>query len=163
MTYQATTPKSTRRKYFKSFAWLAVVALIVIGCWPRGGNWFSIIDVKVPNSAIVSHESYPTDTGGEDLIVLQLSPTQMQSFLAQLKTKRHFRLAPAGNASSSTGSAINGLAPINKFFSSVPPRAQNGSLQIQHGEGSSKWFILCSFAIDHVTGRVWFYAWSVYN
>ncbi len=153
------SPKPALRKYLKLAAALAFVGVIVVGCWPGNGNWFSRIDVQVPNSAIVSHENAPSLTGDEEFIVLQLSPAQLRALLTQFKTKRDFAMGPTRKTSSSAWPTEQ----QRNFFSSVPPRAQSGGFRFDHVKTSPSWPTFCSFSVDKSTGRIWFYAWSVYN
>ena len=96
-------------------------------------------------------------------MLFQLSPAQASALLAQFNTKHASSLGGL-TIPTSPGAPDKGLAPVNKFFSSVPASAQNGSFRVDNGEESAHpWPIFCWYSFDRETGRMWFYAWSVYN
>ncbi len=138
-----------------------VAALIVWAFTGRSGNYFSSINVKVPDSAIVTHQNDSSLTGDEDVTLLRMSPPQLAALLSQFKTKQDFVWAPR------TTTPMPPTLPLSamkkRFFSGVSRGAQSGSFRFDHKETSPPWPTLCWFSVDQTTGRVWFYGWSVYN
>jgi len=145
-----------------SLSVLLFVGLVVRGYSPGTDGYLADLGLNVPTSAVVSHDNYPSLTDDEDLLIIQLTPSQIPSLLSQLKTKRGFGLAPIGTRA---GTAVqNGLAPTKSFFAGVPKRARVGGFRVDHDKGEPhEWPTFCDFAVDQTTGRVWIYGWSPDN
>lgn len=149
---------------FKRWVKIGVVGALGVGLGARScasrGNYFASIGVQVPNSAIVSHQSFPSLTGNEDIIALKMSPAQITATLKQFRTKSNYGLSAPGKIELPLTGNGSADASWKKFLSGVPPRIQNGYFEIHRGPEDNT---LCWFYLDKPTGRVWFYGWDVYN
>ncbi|BCM90248.1 hypothetical protein IAD21_02099 [Abditibacteriota bacterium] len=139
--------KITPFKVLFSVGALVFVGLAVRGCTPTANPYLLDLGIAVPNSAVLSHQNYPSLMGDEDLLVLQVPPSQVPSLMAQFKKKRDYDSAPFATS-------INGLAPTKQFFARVPRQSLVGTFRVDHKESSPAWPTFCSFAIDPSTGKV---------
>ncbi len=148
--------KVTPFKVLLAISVLAFVGLAVRGCTPEINPYLLDLGITVQNAAVISHQNYPSLTGDEDLLMLQLPPSQIPSLMAQFKKERDYDSAPFATS-------IGGLAPKKQFFARVPKKALMATFRVDHTESKPSWPTFCSFAVDKSTGKVWFYGWSVYN
>ena len=145
----------------KLIKWLGLsgVSVLLVFFVARGcaatRNPLAFIDVNAQNIQVVEHESSGTLTDNHDSMVLQTTPQQISAILAQFKKHARFTLIPISQTASTKGTGS---------FSTVPPSAQCGSFMVEKDKNEEHpWFILCDFAADKKTGRLWLNAWSVYN
>lgn len=136
-----------------SGAGVLLVFFVARGC-ATTRNPLDFIDVDAQDIEVVEHKSSGTLTDNHDSMILQTTPKQITAILAQFK-KHSDSTSPVGQAASVNGSGL---------FATVPASAQYGSFMVEKNKGDKNpWFILCDFAADKKTGRLWLEAWSVYN
>ena len=134
---------------------LAVAAFFV---WKRTkpDEFFPNIGVRVPASAIVSHQTHWLLKAEEHRIVLQVPASAWPTLLTQFKAKSGFQdIIP--NLKTNYGDFVMGR---ESFFPRRLSGANAGEFQVQGRDGYA---YVCHFLRDNTTGQIWFVGWSPDN
>ena len=119
-------------------------------------NPLDFVGVNAAGATVIAQKSYGSLTDNEDFIELEATPVRFASIVKQFQNR------------AKTGANYGGIRfnspEVKAFFAAAPASARVGSFVVEENKGEKdQWFILCDFAADKKTGRIYLYAWSVYN